>query len=189
VADAAALPFAPGQFALVVAYNSLMDMDDLPGAVREAARVLAPGGRLGICVPHSFGEAGSFVAPEADAPFVIDGSYLGRRRFEAAVVRNGATMRMEHIVRWSMATAPDHSTRALSTRSVRPACADVVASYGKHDSALLEIFQNPKRTPASVARAILVPSVSGWVPDVPPGGSAPAAGGWAVRGPLANPTD
>jgi ubiquinone/menaquinone biosynthesis C-methylase UbiE len=39
---AEALPFADETFALVVAYNVLMDVEDMPGAVREAARVLAP---------------------------------------------------------------------------------------------------------------------------------------------------
>jgi SAM-dependent methyltransferase len=43
VADAAALPFDDASFDLVVAYNSLMDVQDMPGAVREAARVLQTG--------------------------------------------------------------------------------------------------------------------------------------------------
>jgi ubiquinone/menaquinone biosynthesis C-methylase UbiE len=43
VADAAALPFDDASFDLVVAYNSLMDVQDMPGAVREAAR--APNGK------------------------------------------------------------------------------------------------------------------------------------------------
>ncbi|MFN2489492.1 MAG: class I SAM-dependent methyltransferase [Actinomycetota bacterium] len=46
LADAAALPFQDASFDLVVAYNSLMDVQDMPGAVREAARVLEPGHRL-----------------------------------------------------------------------------------------------------------------------------------------------
>ncbi|HZB86656.1 MAG TPA: class I SAM-dependent methyltransferase, partial [Gaiellaceae bacterium] len=50
VGEAASLPFADASFDLVVAYNSLMDIDDMPGAVREAARVLEPRGRLCICV-------------------------------------------------------------------------------------------------------------------------------------------
>jgi SAM-dependent methyltransferase len=60
VADAAALPFDDGAFDLVVAYNSLMDMEDMPGAVREAERVLAPGGALCVCITHPMSDAGRF---------------------------------------------------------------------------------------------------------------------------------
>jgi ubiquinone/menaquinone biosynthesis C-methylase UbiE len=81
LADAAALPFEDGAFDLVVAFNSLMDVQDMPGAVREAARVLAAGGRLCVCVTHPLADAGDFVRREAGAPFVIAGSYFGRRRF------------------------------------------------------------------------------------------------------------
>jgi SAM-dependent methyltransferase len=52
VADATALPFEDGAFDLVVAYMSLMNFDDLEGAVREAARVLEAGGRLCASVLH-----------------------------------------------------------------------------------------------------------------------------------------
>src|SRR5256885_629629 len=38
MADGAALPLAPGSFDLVIAYMSLQDMDDMAGAVAEAAR-------------------------------------------------------------------------------------------------------------------------------------------------------
>src|SRR4029077_18021009 len=38
VSDAAALPFVADSFDLVVFYNSLMDVDDMEGSVREAAR-------------------------------------------------------------------------------------------------------------------------------------------------------
>src|SRR5215469_15961324 len=41
-ADATQLPFADGTFGLVMAYMCLHDIDDMPQAVREAARVLAP---------------------------------------------------------------------------------------------------------------------------------------------------
>jgi ubiquinone/menaquinone biosynthesis C-methylase UbiE len=68
VADAARLPFADAAFDLVVAYNSLMDMDDMPSTVGEAARVLRPGGRMCICVTHPVADAGRFERREADAP-------------------------------------------------------------------------------------------------------------------------
>jgi SAM-dependent methyltransferase len=79
VGDAARLPFADRSFDLVVAYNSLMDMDDMPAAVRETARVLGPGGRLCVCVLHPMTDAGQFTERTAQAPFLISGSYLEDR--------------------------------------------------------------------------------------------------------------
>ena len=52
LADAAALPFADGEFDLVVAFMSLQDIDDFAGAVRESARVLEAGGRLCLAIVH-----------------------------------------------------------------------------------------------------------------------------------------
>jgi SAM-dependent methyltransferase len=92
LADAAALPFGDGEFDLVVAYNSLMDIEDMPGAVREAARLLIPGGRLCLCVTHPLADAGRFSDRTPDAPFVISGSYFGRRPFEGTFTRNDLTM-------------------------------------------------------------------------------------------------
>jgi ubiquinone/menaquinone biosynthesis C-methylase UbiE len=60
VADAAALPFEDGSFDLVVAYNALTDMEDMPGAVREAERVLAPEGAFCVCITHPMSDAGTF---------------------------------------------------------------------------------------------------------------------------------
>jgi ubiquinone/menaquinone biosynthesis C-methylase UbiE len=76
VAAAERLPFPDGAFHLVVAHNVLMDVDDMPAAVAEAARVLAPGGRLCVAVTHPLADAGRWAGPAAGAPFVIDGSYL-----------------------------------------------------------------------------------------------------------------
>ena len=76
LADAAALPFGDETFDLVVAYMSLHDMDRMPEAVAEAARVLEPDGRLCAAIPHPVSSAGSFQGPDRDAPFVIAGSYL-----------------------------------------------------------------------------------------------------------------
>jgi SAM-dependent methyltransferase len=92
IGNAMALPFEAGSFDLVVAYNALMDVDDMPGAVREAARVLAPGGRFSISVTHPVNDAGTFSGREADAPCVITGSYLGRRRFEGTFGHDDLTM-------------------------------------------------------------------------------------------------
>ena len=92
LADAAALPFEDSAFDLVVAYNSLMDVDDMPGAVREAARVLGPGDRLCACVVHPVSDAGRFESSDADARFAIKGSYLGKRRIEEPFERNGLSI-------------------------------------------------------------------------------------------------
>ena len=75
VADAAALPFDDAAFDLVTAYMSLMDMDDMPAAVAEAARVLESGGRFCFCVSHPILDAGAF----ENGAFVIAGSYFESR--------------------------------------------------------------------------------------------------------------
>jgi SAM-dependent methyltransferase len=92
VADAARLPLADGSFDLVVAYNSLMDLDDLDAALAEIARVLRPGGRLCACVTHPIGDAGHFTGMAPDAPFVIAGTYFGVRRFEQRIEHDGLEM-------------------------------------------------------------------------------------------------
>jgi len=88
LADAAALPYADGSFDLVVAFLSLMDMDDMAGAIRESVRVLAPGGRLCLVVVHPINAAGTFEG----ASFVIAGSYLASWIYRDAVSRNGLDM-------------------------------------------------------------------------------------------------
>jgi SAM-dependent methyltransferase len=93
VGDAAALPFDDASFDLVVAFNSLMDFDDMPGAVREAARVVERGGRLCACITHPMRDAGQFAGSAPDAPFVISGQYFGKRRFELTARRDGHEMR------------------------------------------------------------------------------------------------
>ena len=88
VADGSAVPFPDGSFDLAVAYNSLMDVDDMPAAVREIARVLEPGGRLCVTITHPLMDAGR---RDGDR-FVIEGSYFGRRRFEGTFERDGLTV-------------------------------------------------------------------------------------------------
>jgi SAM-dependent methyltransferase len=57
-AAAEQLPFAGGRFDLVVSYLSLIDIEDMPCAIAEMTRVLAPGGTLLIANLTSFNTAG-----------------------------------------------------------------------------------------------------------------------------------
>lgn len=88
VADAAALPFEGGAFDVVVAFNSLMDVDDMPGLVREAARVLERRGAFCVSITHPLADSGRFVGDD----FVVRGSYYGRRRFGQTIERGGIRM-------------------------------------------------------------------------------------------------
>ena len=91
--DAAALPFVAESFDLVIFYNSLMDVDDMDGSVREAARVLRHGGTLCACVTHPTTDAGHFASRDPESPFLIEGSYLGERRWtDLEMERDGLRM-------------------------------------------------------------------------------------------------
>jgi SAM-dependent methyltransferase len=98
LADAAALPFRDEAFGLVVVYMSLHDMDQMPQAVAEAARVLEHGGRLVMAIPHPVNSAGSFQSRDRDAPFTIAGSYLDPGPADTVVERGGiqVTFHSEH---------------------------------------------------------------------------------------------
>ncbi len=64
VADAAALPLPDGSADLAIAFMSPQDIDDLDGAMREAARVLVPGGHLRLAIVHPINSAGRFPSYE-----------------------------------------------------------------------------------------------------------------------------
>lgn len=113
VADAAALPFEDHSFDLVVAYNSLIDVQDMPAAVSEIARVLAPNGCLCACVTHPLADAGGFSERRADAPFIIQASYLGRRPIDETAEIDGRRMRF---VGWSYPL--EEYSRALERASL-----------------------------------------------------------------------
>jgi SAM-dependent methyltransferase len=89
---AEALPFADGSFDLVVAYNSLMDVADMPAAVGEIGRVLAPGGRLCACVTHPMADAGRWLDNER---FVIGEPYLEQRHMHVPIERDGLAFTFE----------------------------------------------------------------------------------------------
>lgn len=92
LADAAALPFSDAAFDCVVAFMSLQDVDDLRGAIREAARVLEPRGHFCFAIVHPLNSAGAFEGDAPDSPFVIDGSYLEESFYEDNVARSGLEM-------------------------------------------------------------------------------------------------
>ena len=93
LADAADLPFDDASFDVVVSYNSLMDVDDMPAVCAEIGRVLEPGRRLCICVQHPVWDAGKFVGLGPDAPFVLGPTYFGPRPLpETTFERNGLRM-------------------------------------------------------------------------------------------------
>ena len=97
LADGARLPFRERSFDLVVAYNSLMDVDDMPTVVREAARVLEPHGRFCICITHPMVDVGAFEDRSADARFVINGDYLATTTFDQTFERSGLVIRFRSL--------------------------------------------------------------------------------------------
>jgi SAM-dependent methyltransferase len=98
VAAAADLPFRDASFDLAVAYNVLMDIEDVSAALKEIKRVLRPSGTLLISIVHPFADRGRFANQEPDAPFVLEASYFGRERFEGVENRDGLQM---HFAGWS----------------------------------------------------------------------------------------
>jgi SAM-dependent methyltransferase len=91
LADAAALPLDDGAADLVVAYMSLHDIEDLAGTLREAARVLAPGGRLCAAIVHPF--ASAHVGSDVELP------YFEAARYTDVVERDGLQMAFHGIHR------------------------------------------------------------------------------------------
>ena len=98
VGPGADLPFETGRFDLVVAYNMLMDVEDVPGVLRELRRVMRPTGTLVVSIVHPIADHGHFAGSEPDANFISSGTYFGRQRFDGADERNSLTM---HFGGWS----------------------------------------------------------------------------------------
>jgi len=92
LADAAELPFRDGVFDLAVAYMCLHDIDDMPRAVAQIARVLGRSGRLCVAIPHPINTAGSFQGRDAGAPFVISASYLQTAPLRMVADRDGVRL-------------------------------------------------------------------------------------------------
>lgn len=89
VADAAALPVKARAADLVVSYMVLHDVDDLDGAVREAARVLGGGGRLCAAIVHPFQSALDSDLSRIARPYFVPA------RTQERVERDGLAMTFE----------------------------------------------------------------------------------------------
>jgi ubiquinone/menaquinone biosynthesis C-methylase UbiE len=92
VADAARLPLDDGAADLAIAFMSLQDVDDMPGAIHEASRVLDRGGAYCIAIVHPINSAGQFESRDPDARFVIDTAYFETRRYQDVIERDGLRM-------------------------------------------------------------------------------------------------
>ena len=92
LADAAALPLDDASADLAIAFMSLHDIDPMPAALREIARVLEPGGRLCLAIVHPINSAGHFETAAADARFVIKGDYLSAFTYADTVGQDGLSM-------------------------------------------------------------------------------------------------
>jgi SAM-dependent methyltransferase len=98
IASGTDLPFEDARFDLVMAYNVLMDVEDVSATLKEIRRVLRPAGMLVISIVHPFSDRGRFAGTETNAPFVLEGTYFGRQRFEGVEERDGLRM---HFAGWS----------------------------------------------------------------------------------------
>jgi 2-polyprenyl-3-methyl-5-hydroxy-6-metoxy-1,4-benzoquinol methylase len=93
IATAADLPFADRAFDLAIAYNVLMSVEDVPAALKDLGRVLKPTGTLVVSIMHPFADRGRFESSKPDSPFVVQGTYFGRQRFEDTEEHDGLRMR------------------------------------------------------------------------------------------------
>ena len=119
--DAATLPLPDASCDLVIAFMSLQDVDDLPGAVAEIGRVLTPGSCACIAVVHPLNSAGKFADETPDSPFIVRGSYLGEFAYRDAVTRDGFDMTFH-----SRHRPLDHYSRALEGAGL---CVDAIREH------------------------------------------------------------
>jgi SAM-dependent methyltransferase len=134
LADAAALPFRGGAFDLVVAYMSLHDIDAMPAAIAEVARVLRRAGRFCAAIPHPVNSAGEFDSKAADAPFVITGSYLDCAPVTWTATRSDVrlTFHSEHRPLEAYSRALEAAGLLIEAiREVRPAAPGTPAAAGE----------------------------------------------------------
>jgi SAM-dependent methyltransferase len=88
IASGSDLPFEDTSFDLVMAYNVLMDVEDVPATLKEIRRVLRPAGTLVVSIVHPFSDRGHFATTEVTSSFVIKDAYFGSKRFEGTEERD-----------------------------------------------------------------------------------------------------
>ena len=141
LADGAALPLPDASFDMVVAYNSLQVVRDMPATVREAARVLDMAGKLCICVSHPVTDLGRFHGDADDADFVLRPRYFETERVQDTVERDGLTMTFRG---WTYPLEAYWSAMAdagLQVEAVRePRPVDAPARYRRYER--LPMFMN-----------------------------------------------
>jgi SAM-dependent methyltransferase len=102
-ADAADLPIEDESVDLALAFMSLMDIDDMAGAIGEATRVLEPGGRFAVAVVHPMNSAHEY-DPDGKHPadwLVLTESYFDRRVYRDLIERDGLRMTFESM-HWTL---------------------------------------------------------------------------------------
>ena len=115
VAAGAALPFASNTFDVIVAYNVLQVVLDMAGTVREAARVLVPGGVFCACVAHPVTDLGRFTEDGEGSPrLTVRDGYFETRRVEERVEVDGLAMTFRG---WTYSI--EHYSRALEDAGLR----------------------------------------------------------------------
>ena len=95
LADAASLPFPDGHADLVVAFMSLMDVDDMHSAVGELARVLEPGGKLAVAVVHPINSGHDVEREHPEDRLVLTEDYFDGRYYRDELERDGLRMTFE----------------------------------------------------------------------------------------------
>jgi SAM-dependent methyltransferase len=91
VADATRLPVGDGAVALLFASMSLLDIDDLDGAVDEIVRVLAPDGSLVAAIVHPMISAFDTSVRHAGR-LELPAPYLTHRQYQDHIVDDGHEM-------------------------------------------------------------------------------------------------
>lgn len=91
--DAANLPLPGGAADLAVAFMTLQDVDDMPGCIRELARVLEPGGRLCLAIPHPINSVRTVIDHAQRRFWMVEaGAYWATRRMVDSVEQDGLRM-------------------------------------------------------------------------------------------------